>query len=146
MQTPISYIRWKHDEFSWWKIWHITNDEITPCCGSGDVSIAATAEITSEPPKTAICQSCICAVNGYDVTRIRGGQVRRYGPTINTYTVIDLNGDRSDDEVLEFCRTHIYRAKMKGDDGFHSLLPHVMRFCRNGDGGFTYEAGHEYTG
>lgn len=51
--------------------------------------------------------------NGYDVDNIRSGQVRRYGPTIYEYVVKDLTGERSDEEVLEYCRTEVQKAPME---------------------------------
>jgi hypothetical protein len=77
---------------------------------------------------------------------VRTGQTRHYGPTVNTYHVIDMRGNRGGDEILKFCRTYLYRAKMKGEEGYHSLTPHVMRFEQRPDGSWLYEAGHEYTG
>ena len=124
--------------------WHAAGTETLLLCGYENMLPPYSA--TQELPDHGVCKKCAIAIQGYKVETVRAGQTRRYGPTINTYHVKDLRGDRGKDEVLNFCRTYLYKAAMKGDDGYHSLRPHVMRFTQRQDGSWLYEAGHEYTG
>jgi len=80
--------------------------------------------------------------NGYEVETLQSGQVRRYGPSIHKYRVVDLR-NRPEAEVREYCTTHVRRAD---DPQKHSLVTHLQGFRNMGDGTYIYQAGHEYTG
>ena len=81
--------------------------------------------------------------NGYEVVRVRGGQVRRYGPSIYEYIVRDLSGERDIDEVRAYCTTEVRCAD---DPRKHGLHMHLKSFNRLDDGSYCYICGHEYTG
>jgi len=135
----MSYARVKPEFFG---RWHIFNGETYLCDEDGEPD-----EFTDVLPENeSICQFCLHIEAGYKVEKIRGGQVRRYGPTINTYHVTDLTGIREKDEVLAYCRSQIRKGVMKGEPGYHPLTPHVMGFHQRSDGKWFYEVGHEYTG
>ena len=122
--------------------WHIFNGEAYLCEGDEEPD-----EFADElPGGDKVCEFCQHVEAGYKVEKIRGGQTRCYGPTINTYHVTDLTGEREKDEVLAYCRERVRRGKMKGEDGYHPLTPHVMGFHQRNDGKWFYEVGHEYTG
>jgi hypothetical protein len=125
-------------------LWHAAGTETLLLCGYENM--LSPYEATNELPERQVCQKCAIAVLGYEVKTVKAGQARRYGPTINTYIITDLRDNRSKDEVLDFCRTRLYPAKMKGEDGYHPLTPHVMTFRQKADRTWLYEAGREYTG
>ena len=81
---------------------------------------------------------------GYEVERIQSGQVRRYGPTISVYIVKDLTGERTDQEVREYCTTKVEKAH---DPRQHPLINHLLSFGPTDEPHiYRYKCGHEYTG
>jgi hypothetical protein len=141
----MEYIRSKSKVLGWYPNWHIRGEEHPTLCEVqrwGD-EVETTDEL---PSGHRVCSGCACVYFGYEAERTQGGQTRRYGPTVYVFHVKDLRGGRSKDEVLDFCRTYLYRAMVEGEDGYHSLRPHVMGFGQTSDGTYVYKAGHEYTG
>jgi hypothetical protein len=79
----------------------------------------------------------------YQVKRIRSGQIRRYGPEIGSYIVTDLSGERTEEEVLDYCTTIVERATKTIE---HSLRNHMTKFEKIDDNQWQYETRREWDG
>ena len=121
-------------------VWHIMDGDSFLCGDDGEPN-----EFLELLGDNRVCKACRHAGAGYKVETVRAGQTRRYGPTINTYKVIDLK-KRSKEEVFDYCRENIKFGYRRDEDGFHSLTSHVKQFIYHGNGEYGYEVGHEYTG
>lgn len=139
----------KGNRYTFWGLWHAMEEggDSSLC---GDFSLAAIPEGTlwqdMEDAPENICRACCHHLNGYKVEKIRGGQVRRYGPTINEWRITDLSGDLTEEEVKAYCLKNVSRAALRTDPNYHSLSEHVQAFVHLGDGVYRYQTGHDWTG
>lgn len=138
------------DQGSGWNLHHaiIGENPRFPLCGH---STSTKSVIVEMPPKDSeFCKSCAYCMEHEVVIECSGaGQARPYGPTINTYYLTDVRGDHSKIEVLSMFQDLLHKGRKlpsPGDNGYDSLLQHVMRFDVKSDGRWLYQYGHDYTG
>jgi len=139
-----------HPRFGWGSVWHI-NAGGQPLCDDEFAEGVETKTAEILPRGCHVCRDCAAIYHRFEVGRVRGGQVRKYGPMEYVYTVTDLADEkRSAEEVETFCRKfvqHAYRATDPNDHPDDTAWPHfrptIKGFSQTSPGVwryFVYEA------
>jgi len=102
------------DKFRWV---HLADGAFKPLCGEEydperyDLEIESVdlddRENVRRFSPNAVCSSCAAVYYKFDVEVVRSGQPRPYADSEYLYYITDLIGNKTREEVLEFCRTHV---------------------------------------